>query len=733
MTKLASASGSVNAPEDTFWIGPAHAFDLAGVYLNFRADVDLGAATASAQLHLSADSRYRLWVNGHFVGRGPERSWPSSMAVDVHEVAGLLRAGVNRIAVQVFSPGHSHFAYVHRGACGMIGWLDVDGRVALTSGPHWRVRRDRSWAERVARVSIYGTAVEDRDMGAAEDWQEADPAAWDPARIVQGPAGSIWASLRPRRTPQPLEERRVLDEPFELGLGPSIGPSDDPHQDLRRAFAGARFLRRNRHETFEGFVAELSKIPPGPDACRIFIFDLGESRACIAGAEVAAPQGGRLLVSYAEKLRDGRVLLSDPETYCRMRPTDRYTLRPGRQVVEGFTPRGARYVIFALEGAAEARFFVRLPHYPLADAPPTPTPPHQGEGATRPQATRPVAAGSSAPPPSWGRMGGGAAAALEDPALQAIAAMCRRTTLSCLQDGFVDGVWRESSLWLGDAVAQDWALRALTDDPRPLLFAIDMAAEGADAEGLLPSVLPGEIPAYAVTDYNFSWIELLTAAASHPGIPDALPLWHRHWPTLQRLLARLATLTGPDGLIRNPPGRRLFLDWSAMDRREPNLTLNLRYLHALNLAAAMAARLGLTEPWAAQAQALSQAISALQGPGGWRDSPGGAVASQLSLAFLILTGLTPTPEALADAITARSLALDTAPGPALASPFMHHYLFQALDLLGRRADIRAIIAHRWGAWVAAGGVTTRENWSIDFPDGSAAHGFSAHPLGWLLR
>ena len=469
---------------------------------------------------------------------------------------------------------------------------------------------------------------------------------------------------------------------------------------------GARFLARNRHEAFEGFDAEFSKIPPGPQDTRLFIFDLGESRACLAGAEISARGGERLLVSYAEKLREGRLLLSDPATYCRMRPTDRFILRPGPQRVEGFTPRGARYVIFALDGAAEARFFARLPRYPLAEAPATPSPALHGSGLTG-----------------------------DAPALQAIAAMCRRTTLSCLQDGFVDGVWRESSLWLGDAVAQDWALRALSDDPRPLLFTIDMAAEGADALGLLPSVLPGEIPAYAVTDYNFSWIELLSAAATHPGIPDARPLWRRHWPVLQRLLARFASLPGPDGLIRNPPGRRLFLDWSAMDRRGPNLTLNLRYLHALNLAARMAADLGLAEPWAAQAQALAQAIPALQGPGGWRDSPDGAQASQLAMAFLILTGHSKGSQAqsLAQAIIARSLGPDDAPGPALASPFMHHYLFQALDQLGRHQDIRAIIAHRWGAWVTAGDVTTRENWSIDFPDGSAAHGFSAHPLGWLAR
>jgi len=726
---LASANGSViSPPEGAVWIGPAHAFDLADAYLNFRADVDLAEVPDSALFHIAADSRYRLWVNGAFVGRGAERSWPSSMAVDVHEVAGLLRPGMNRVAVQVFSPGHSHFAYVHRGACGLIAWAP-----GLVSGPHWRVRRDRSWAERVARVSIYGTAVEDRDMRLAQDWQEADAGGWEAARVVQGATGPIWGALRERMTPQPVEEMRALEVPEFLALGPSVAGSGDPHQDLRAVFAGARFLRRNRDETFEGFDAEFPKIPPSPGDTRVFVFDLGESRACIAGAEVVAEGGEVLLVSYAEKLRDGMPLLSDPATYCRMRPTDRFTLRAGRQMVEGFTPRGARYVILALTGRAEARFFARLPRYPLAQRPPSPTAPHKGEGAPEPQTGGETAAGLGAPPPLWGRMGGGALAASADSEVRAIAEMCRRTTLACLQDGFVDGVWRESSLWLGDAVAQDWALRALSDDPRPLLFALDMAAEGQDGEGLLPSVLPGEIPAYVVTDYNFSWVELLAGCASHPGIADAQALWRRHWPVLQRMLARFALLRQTDGLIRNPPGRRLFLDWSGMDRGEPNLTLNLRYLHALRLGDAMAVRLGVAEPWGADAATLSDAIRAQRVPVGWRERPGGAEASQLALAFLILTGLSEDPGAMADRIVARSLAALDAPGPALASPFMHHYLFQALDLLGRRGDIRDIIAHRWGAWGAAGDVTTRENWLIDFPDGSAAHGFSAHPLGWLLQ
>jgi hypothetical protein len=675
----------VKAPEGTVWIGPAHPFDLRDAYVNFRSDFSLDAAPSDAVFRLSADSRYRLWVNGVFVGLGPERSWPSSMAVDERSVTNLLRVGVNRIAVQVYSPGHSHFAYVHRGACGLIGWLEVDGRVAVTTGPHWKTRRDRSWSGRVERVSIYGTGVEDRDLRLEEDWVEDDASVWDAARVVQGAEGPIWLSLRPRATALPLEDVRVLEEPWQVRIGRSVAASGDPHADLRKGFSESKPS------------SAPALLPKGTSG--IWIFDLRESRACLGGVELTAAGGERLLISYAEKLREGELLLPEPETYCRMRPTDRFTLRPGRQVVEGFTPRGARYLVFALEGGGVApcpKFHARLPVTPVVERPLPPL----------------------------------------EPALQGVAEMCRRTTLACLQDGFVDGVWRESSLWLGDAVAQDWALRGISDDLRPLLFAIDMAAEGADAEGLLPSVLPGEVPAYAVTDYNFSWVELLAGCATHPGVAEPEAVWQRHWEVLVRMLERMASFRGPDGLLRNPPGRRLFLDWSPMSRAEPNLTLNLRYMHALRLAAGMAERVGRTADWAEQAGELARALEGHRGPDGWRESPGGEAASQLGLALLVLTGVVDRTEAegLADRIIARSLDLRDGSlegQPALASPFMHHYLFLALQRLGRRKDIHAIIAARWGRWVCEGRVSTPENWSIDFPDGSACHGFSAHPLGWL--
>ena len=69
----------------------------------------------------------------------------------------------------------------------------------------------------------------------------------------------------------------------------------------------------------------------------------------------------------------------------------------------------------------------------------------------------------------------------------------------------------------------------------------------------------------------------------------------------------------------------------------------------------------------------------------------------------------------------------------LASPFMHHYIFEGLGKYGRTQAILDIIKLRWGRWVREGTPTTWENWNVDFPDGSQCHAFSAHPRYHLAK
>ena len=93
-------------------------------------------------------------------------------------------------------------------------------------------------------------------------------------------------------------------------------------------------------------------------------------------------------------------------------------------------------------------------------------------------------------------------------------------------------------------------------------------------------------------------------------------------------------------------------------------------------------------------------------------------------------------DVLLDAIIARSMnARDEHENEemVLASPFMHHYIFEGLGKYGRIPAILDIIKLRWGRWVKQGYPTTWENWNVDFPDGSQCHAFSAHPRYHLAK
>jgi hypothetical protein len=440
-------------------------------------------------------------------------------------------------------------------------------------------------------------------------------------------------------------------------------------------------------------------IAPAAGESVYWLFDLGRDSICQGWGEVEGAAGGeRLSVSYAEATRDGQLVISDPATYCRVRLTDRFRLRPAAQRAETLALRGGRYQLFQLAGPAgpglRLRFGARVAEYPL-------------------EVNRELR--------------------VADPTLAGVVALCDATFRACLLDGFVDSTWRESSQWLGDALPQALIMASMSSDTRPLRRVIEMAAQGAYADGVLPGVLPSEAHAYTVVDYNFTWVELLRL---HHKLTGDEAFTAAMWPALVKLLDRFDRDRGENGLLISQPGRRRFLDWAPHSRAEPSAVYNLRYLLALRAAAELAARRGAADyagAWGTRADALAMAARALfWRDGAWRDDPEGTTCSQLAAALAILGGAALPGERgdLLDAIAARSLDLgdEHVPGKlVLASPFMHHYVFEALRHGGRDADAVEIIRRRWGRWVVAGEPTAWENWNVDFPDASRCHAFSAHP------
>jgi hypothetical protein len=573
--------------------------------------------------------------------------------------------------------------------------LVCDDEVVLFTDTSWRTSRDRSYSSLVPRISIYGSGVEERDLRKAENWVDIDfdDEEWPMARLMAPVDGFPWTSLRPRQLPL-LEERYLPAKLLECRRGSCANTSQLPaHQTMREGWVTAKKIT---------FVPDEN----GTFNCRLaanealyMLFDLGRDFTCQGRAEIEGTSGQeQLSVSYLEKISHGQLVLPDLRTYCRLQLTDRFQLRSGSQTAESFSLRGGRYLLWQLIGpsGADLRFRrqVRVAEYPLTINRPLTTP---------------------------------------DKLLAQIIDLCETTIRACLQDGFVDCIWRESSQWLGDALPQSMGLFAMTGDVRPLKQVILMAAQGAYPDGILPSVMPAEVHAYTIARYNFMWVELLHF---YQQITGDNALVSQLWPALQKMLDIVYQYRTDGDLLVNPPGRRLFIDWSPTSQEEPHAVYSLHYVLALQRARQLARLQDLeddAERWQQRASKLQAVIrQAFYTNGRWYDDLRRTTYSQLAAALACLTNtIHPREkESVLDDIATRSLdpSHDYLPDRmVLASPFMHHYIFEALRQAGRFEQTVGIIRLRWGRWAKQGYPTTWENWDVDFPDGSLCHSFSAHP------
>ncbi len=128
----------------------------------FHRAVRLDAAPESARLRVTCDNGYTLFVNGREAGRGT--SWSR---VQEYDVAKLLRAGANAIAIEARNEG---------GDGALIAELSPG-----TGDDGTRLGTDASWMSAPK---------------APAGWPASgfDDAAWTPARVIGPFAGSLWAT-----------------------------------------------------------------------------------------------------------------------------------------------------------------------------------------------------------------------------------------------------------------------------------------------------------------------------------------------------------------------------------------------------------------------------------------------------------------------------------------------------------------------------------------------------------
>jgi hypothetical protein len=308
------------------WIAaPGASEEGFGVY-HFRRTLQLPAKPASFIVHISADNRYRLLVNGTQVSSGPQRGDRMHWHFESVDLAPYLRPGRNVLAALVWNYGALRPVAQITNRTGFILQGDGEPESVANTGAEWRALRDSAYAGlRVTAADVDGyyaaapgEAVDARRYPWGWEGVDYDDSAW-PAAVSIGPG-------QPRGV-QPYGEAGG----WQL-IPRTLPPMEETEQRLTKvaraegaAAGGGAFLQRRG-----------DLVVPAHSTATLLL-DQGFETNAYPVLEASGGAGTTLTLTYAEALLDAQ------------------GRKGNRNEIEGKTIKGYHDVI-TLDGGAHRRF-----------------------------------------------------------------------------------------------------------------------------------------------------------------------------------------------------------------------------------------------------------------------------------------------------------------------------------------------------------------------------------------
>ncbi|NLF02340.1 MAG: family 78 glycoside hydrolase catalytic domain, partial [Anaerolineales bacterium] len=344
--------------------GESHPYHF---FLMARGSFELASAPASASLHITANDRYVLYVNGTYLGRGPARSDCRWKSYDTYDVADRLVPGRNVIAVLGYRYGCQN-AYSRDDRAGLFAQLDValhgGEQYSLGTDETWRVRPAQAWRRDVRPINICVGVTEVYDANLdPPDWMavEFDDSSWEPAAVIP-PRASPWSSLEPRQTPL-MQEREIFPvHVVEVGevmeFHSMISETDVPE---RLAAEPHFLLEYTRAEGVDRLIAPgvgsavFQGAPPAPGdpldkgvRSPYVVLDFGRQVFGFPRVQLSGAAGTIVEMTYGPDLIAGRLQPAGGS----VRYGDRYRMREGAQTWQPFEYKQFRYLQLVFRHAA---------------------------------------------------------------------------------------------------------------------------------------------------------------------------------------------------------------------------------------------------------------------------------------------------------------------------------------------------------------------------------------------
>ena len=260
------------------------------VVCHFRKTLSLGAVPTRFVVHVSADNRFSLCVNGVRVGEGPARGDLDHWRYETFDLSGLLRVGANVIAATVWNCGTlAPMAQVSDQTAFLVQGDGATESAADTDGS-WEVEQEKGQrfvAVRSSDVPNYYAASPSESLDAAAyDWEwntAGSQGTWQPAVPVGAGEPGRFADAYPMGTGSGLNRWQLVQD--EL-----------PQMAYEAVPIG----------TIVGGTGSVGSFPAtlAPHSAASILIDRGTMTTAFPVITVGGGKGSTLKVTYAEALVD---------------------------------------------------------------------------------------------------------------------------------------------------------------------------------------------------------------------------------------------------------------------------------------------------------------------------------------------------------------------------------------------------------------------------------------------
>ena len=683
------------------WYG-LNEYDLVNSWMQAKKTFSLNSIPKKIVIHVTADSYYRLFINGHHVCRGPTRGFQNSWPYDSLNIAPYLKKGKNVISAVVHNLGIGTFSYISAGYAGFILSGKI-GNINIDTGESWKVREAPGYIRNTTRASLEMGFQEFFDAGLDDEqfiYEKYNDSQWKTpvCRIF----GSMpWYKLEPRGIPL-LREEWVFPTIFVSQSSGTCSKDFKSSENVVKLYLNEPKKWCNPEFRMKREIDWISLEVPAAGKSKYLAYCIGFRREVTGSLrlKVSGGKGSEIIDTiFFEEVKDLEPTIIYPDKGSFPAFGNRLFLRKGITEHEQFDYWGFRYLVLIIRNSTnklKVNLKLNWVGYPM-----------DVKSAFESSSTK----------------------------LNKIYEISSWTQQCCMLDAFVDCPWREQAQWWGDARIQAANTFYLSGDTGLFRKGILQIGNQRAPNGLTYSHAPTTSHRCILPDYTLTWI--ITHWDYYWQTGD-LSLFNKMTGRIKKALEYFHKMKTENGLL--PFDRRfwLFLDWVPLFKDGYSTVYNLLYLKTLRYAERLFNVYGENkskEKYNDRSKELEKSIEAnlwnhqkseVYGGLSWDGKPVEQESAHV-LSLTVLLNLFPDyrEHFLKKLLT---LVKSGKKVPVAPSPFFMYYVFQALKKHGFYEEVIDCIYRWWGDMVDRGLTTTEEVWNAEAGFHSLCHAWSAHPI-----